>query len=221
MAERLVFDVMKNGKLLCCIHFRWGAYTLSVYQHALDIVKGLKKYGYTPQKTDDETLQILINTLEDIHTDFESISNAEGEEIPLHVHTHGGVSRDDWEVMEKRGFKFNKEDISASDGILIVDDVTIDHAHDWAEDIEEFDLDEEYVTNGMYSDMSQEEVLDLEPKFKFDEIMRVSDMPFSLVTLDRPKFTDLDPIIRWMLTTDHRNFVLGRYDDDSLLTIFC
>lgn len=219
MAERLVFCVWKGGKQIGAIHFRWGAYTLSIYQYGLDIVKGLKKYGYDKTRTVNETYQILINILEDIRTDIDQVGS--NQTLELCIHTHGGVSSTDWDLAESLGLKFDKENVSASDGILIIDEDHVEDALSNAEQVEDIYLDDEYLTNNLYSELTEEEALDIDPKIRIDEIPMISSFPFDWDTLTNPKFGELDNIIRWMLSTDHNNFILGRLDGGTIVTIFC
>ena len=219
MAERLVFCVWKGGKQIGAIHFRWGAYTLSIYQCGLDIANGLKKYGYDKTCTVNETYQILINVLEDIRTDIDHVGS--DKTFELCIHTHGGVSSTDWDIAESLGLKFNKENVSASDGILIIDEDHVEDALSNAEQIEDIYLDDEYLTNNLYSEMTEDEVLDIDPKIRIDEIPMISSFPFDWETLTSPEFGELDNIIRWMLSIDHNNFILGRLDGGTIVTIFC
>ena len=69
MGERLVFNMFRghqpNITQICSIHFHWSAYTQSVYEEAKMLFEGLKKRGYNINMSDHETIQLLIDTVQE------------------------------------------------------------------------------------------------------------------------------------------------------------
>jgi hypothetical protein len=156
MGQRLVFDVFRGrGEAgpyqICSIHFHWSAYTLACYQEAKMLIEGLKRHNYNERMSDKETIQILIDILqENVVTLPEMvIPNKDGEPTIIPPkNSRGGILKCDIEYAKQEGYKFTEENVHHSYGLIAISNEGIESLHQWAEDIEDFYIDEQLITNG-------------------------------------------------------------------------
>ena len=148
MGERLVFNVYRGTskddslRRLCALHFHWSAYASSVYREADMLIKGLRKFGYNKDMDDHEAIQVILNTIGDNVSEFTTMK---GE----YRHTHGGVCETDIDLMKQEGYTWDDEHVNRAQGLIAISEEAINSFHNWAEDIEEFHIDEECYTNTM------------------------------------------------------------------------
>ena len=63
MGERLVFEVIRHDKRLCCLHYHWSAYTGACYCEARDLIKSIRAQGYTKETTDSDLIRMILHYL--------------------------------------------------------------------------------------------------------------------------------------------------------------
>lgn len=222
MGERLIFDVYRGrGEVgpyqICSIHFHWSAYTLSCYQEAKLLIDGLKRYNYNERMSDKETIQILINILqENIHTIPEMVIPGKNGEEPSVIPSHdnrGGIYKDDIQYMKDEGYIFTEDKVHHSYGLLAVSPESIESFHEWAEDIEEFYIDEQFFTNSLFSILTCEELTSMGCGL---DINQIGEYNPPIKNVEEVYFEDVDTVINWL--KEFRNeWIIGKfYDNDKL-----
>ena len=232
MGERLVFDVFRGRykedlTQLCSIHFHWSAYTESVYYEAKVLIDGLKKYGYNKHMSDHETIQILINTLQEnvMCLPQQIIPPREGIDEPPTIipmrKCRGGILKDDIEFAKAEGFEFTEEDVSRSNGLIALSEDAIESLHEWAEDVEEFYIDEEAYTNSMFTTLT---LKDIQEEYPGTDINSIPDyyVPDGCdPTL--PTFDNTDKLISWIQDTkkEYNDWIIGKYENKGVICFEC
>ena len=232
MGERLVFDVFRGHykedmTQICSIHFHWSAYTESVYHEAKVLIDGLKKYGYNKHMSDHETIQILINTLQENVMNisqqlFPSRPGIDKQPTIIPVHTiRGGILKDDIEFAKTEGFEFTEENVSHSMGLIAISEDAIESLHELAEDVEEFYIDEECYTNSMFTTLT---LKDIQEEYPGTDINSIPDyyVPDGCdPTL--PTFGNTDKLIEWIqnIKTDYSSWILGKYENKGIMYFEC
>jgi len=220
MGERLVFDVYRGHDdhyyQICSIHFHWSAYTMSVYREAKMLIDGLKRYNYNQHMSDHETIQILINIVQNnsVTVNDSIIFNYKGKIIHIDKRTlHGGLASGSKDYARENGYKFETENVSHSYGIIGLCDEDIESMHEWAEDIEDFYIDDEFFTNDLFSDMTLQEL----KEESFDFGIDINRIPPYDVWRDPTcvNFEDVDAVIEW-LDIFEGNWIIGKYEENGI-----
>lgn len=221
MGERLVFDVFRGHneamRQICAIHFHWSAYTESVYHEAKMLIDGLKRHGYHIHMSDHETIQMLIDIVQENEINIPQMvippRSGTGEEptiIPERK-SIGGILKDDIEFARDRGYKFTEENVSHSNGLIAISEDAVDSCHTWAEDLEEFYIDEECYTNELFTTMTYDDFKNEFPGIDIDNIPDYSVPDGCDPTF--PTFQNTDKLIEWL--KDRRenggDWILGKY----------
>lgn len=232
MGERLVFDVFRGHykediTQICSIHFHWSAYTESVYHEAKMLFEGLKKRGYNIHMSDHETIQMLIDIVqENVVTIPQMVippRPGTGEEptiIPART-SRGGICKDDVEFAKTENFKFTEEDVSHSNGLIAISEAGIDSLHQWAEDVEEFYIDEECYTNNLFTTMTYDDLKAECPGIDLDKIPDYyvpngCDPTF-------PTFQNTNKLIDWLKDRreNSEGWIIGKYENKGLMYYEC
>lgn len=143
MGQRLVFDIQRGGKRIATIYYHWSAYTLSTYEEARILCKGLKERGYNKSMTDDEVKLMLLDIL---------LNNKYYNSIDCSV-SCGGPNNDNFKPFVEIGFKVDKEkmfNINRSQGLIDINEKGMENSIKWAEWIAKFDFDSETFENSVF-----------------------------------------------------------------------
>ena len=231
MGERLVFNMFRghqpNITHICSIHFHWSAYTASVYHEAKMLIDGLKRHGYNINMSDHETIQLLIDTVQENVTVISQRvvppRPGTGEEptiIPERRYI-GGITADDVEFAKMEGFKFTEDDVSHSNGIIAISNDAMNSFEEWAEDIEDFYIDDGCYTNSLFTTMPYNEFKNEYPGISVDNIPDYfvpngCDPTF-------PTFWNTDELIAWIKDRQENSegWVLGKYVVNDVLYFEC
>ena len=220
MGERLVFDVHRGTSVddyihICSIHFHWSAYTKSIYHEAKFLIEGMKRHGYNMGMTDEETVQMFINILQEnvVNISEVVIPHQDGtkEKIPAHK-VRGGVEKGDIEFAREHGYVFEEADVSASEGVIGISEEVIENMHDNAEDIEDFYMDEGWYTNGLYTTLTISDIENMQMEVNVNE---VPDYNPPISDPSEPKFEDTDKLIEWL--TGINDWIVGKYEEYGIL----
>ena len=221
MGERLVFDIYRGHDdhyyQICSIHFHWSAYTMPVYREAKMLIDGLKRYNYNQHMTDHETIQMLIDIVQNnvVVVPETNTVNDKGEVFHIEERKlRGGVSSTSEDYAREKGYKFETENVSRSYGLIGSTDESIESMHEWAEDIEDFYIDDEFFTNGLFSDMTLQEINDENFGIGID----INRIPPYDVWKDPTcvDFKDVDAIIEW-LDAFGGDWIIGKYEENGIL----
>lgn len=231
MGERLVFNMFRghqpNITQICSIHFHWSAYTQSVYEEAKMLFEGLKKHGYNINMSDHETIQMLIDIVqENVITIPQMVvppRPGTGEEptiIPERM-SRGGILDRDIEFARMEGYKFTEENVHHSNGLIAISNEGMDSLEEWAEDIEEFYIDEECYTNDLFTTLSYNDFKNEYPGINIDNIPDYFVPDGCDPTL--PTFQNTDKLIEWI--KDRREngegWILGKYVFKDVMYFEC
>lgn len=217
MGQRLVFDVYRGrGEagpyLICSIHFHWSAYTLACYQEAKMLIEGLKRHNYYERMSDKETIQMLIDIVQENVVEIPEmvIPGANGKEptIVPKRNSRGGILKCDIEFAKQEGYKFTEENVHHSYGLVAISPEGIESLHSWAEAVEDFYIDEQIITNGMFYPLTYKEI---QEEWGID-IGRIDDYNPPVKNVEEVYFEDIDKVIEW-LEGFKNEWIVGRYMD--------
>ena len=220
MGQRLVFDVYRGrGEagpyLICSINFQWSACTLACYQESKMLIEGLKRHNYNERMSDKETIQILIDTVQENIVEIpEMVIPGKNGEEPTYIpkrNSRGGILKDDIEFAKKEGYNFTEENVHYSYGLIAISRDGMASLREWAEALEDFYIDEQLVTNGLFYPLTYK---DIQEEFGID-IGQVDDYNPPLKSVEEVYFEDIDKVIDW-LKGFKNEWIIGRYMDGDV-----
>ena len=224
MGERLVFSVLRgtgeDEHRIAALHYHWSAYTLSGLNDAKIMVNGLKKRGYKPTMTDDETLKMILDIL-----NHDSIVDYDCNNV--HIHECGGLHSGSHDIIESLVDDPGERKISRSCGLLVIGEDNISDVEEWAEQLEDISLDEEYVTNGMFYEDRWDEYRDYYElnDEEFEELWdTIPDLNCPYDDMSVIPFDRIDDEIAWVESSkwEKDDGVIGKFmdgDTKMVLTI--
>lgn len=220
MGQRLVFDMYRGREeagvyCICSIHFHWSAYTLACYQEAKMLIEGLKRHNYNERMSDKETIQILIDTVQENVVEIPEMvipgTNGEKPTIVPKRNSRGGILKCDIEFARKEGYKFTEENVHHSYGLVAISEEGMDSLHNSAEELEDFYIDEQFFTNGLFSALTYKDIQD---EWGID-IGQIDDYNPPVESVDAVYFEDVDKVINW-LNGFKNEWIVGRYMDGNV-----
>ena len=204
MGERLVFEVIRHDKRLCCLHYHWSAYTGACYCEARDLIKSIRAQGYTKETTDSDLIRMILHYLYR-ENKFDTIID----DKPYRV--CGGLLMGQDSIIKEmypdipeseytpdEGFS-----ISRSYGLLILSEDACENAMDGAEEFEEINFDLEIFTNGIwftYEPPLDDNIIREEIGGDPEKLLPVFTQPPDELSYWEVSFDDVDTIIEWFET---------------------
>jgi hypothetical protein len=146
MGQRLVFECKKDGKRFATLYYHWSGFTGSIYYEALRLVQALEEHGYDKSMDIPSIQKMLLDIVQSFGGGVSCTKTDDG--------VHPEV-----EAFKALGVTDIKEDISRNEGLIDITEKGMAEAVFWAEELEEFNFDDETFTNNefMYLDEGDEE----------------------------------------------------------------
>ena len=203
MGERLVFEVIRHDKRLCCLHYHWSAYTKDCYIEARDLIKSIRAQGYTKDTSDSDLIRMILHHLyKEKRIDTESIDKK-----PYRV--CGGLAMNQETILKERYPDIPESEytpdegfaVSRSHGLMILDDDRCQAALDYAEDVEDINFDLEIFTNGIwftYEPPLDDNIIREEIGGDPEKVLPVFIQPPDELLYWEVSFDDADKIIEWI-----------------------
>ena len=214
MGERLVFSVIKNDEQIATIYYHWSAYTRAIYEEARVLINGLRSRGYfgvvLESASKEEIQKVLLQILEeDSKYHFEApdgtvVDNHGGCSGTSVKHDDGSKTYPEKEAFEALGVEVSLDDVSRNCGLIDITEEGMANAKYLAEDIEEFNLDNETFTNNLFYQY-EEDIEEVWEDVSYDDIPEV-ELPQDLI--DVISFDDVDKALKWYISLE---FYKGYY----------
>ena len=185
MGQRLVVTVERKEQTLAKLYFHWSAYTGDALYVTRDIVHCIYNHK---DETDREMLLRLIRFCE-----------KRGGGID------GGEGSDAWKyiVTTYPGEKFKSEGISRSDGLIAIDEYSMEEMQSYSEGDVYIDLDEDRVNFGVYAGYEHlDEYLEVVGDDEDFEGLTLEDIPYINHDLGYFDVNEIDSIIEDFEKTD-------------------
>lgn len=212
MGQRLVITCIRDGERFATLYFHWSAFTFAAFSEGDAIISHLKDYGYSKDKTKEETILILERILRDRHSDG------------YHPTWHGGVNRDPEEVaaFEKLGLSKEEMDIPnlySDCGIISITKDGMRESEEISEGIAVLDFDNETFENCLF--------YEIEPN---SEALQICGVQYDDVPEWKPpvevtgaiKWENLRETMCWFYCTyGFGSYILGKLNNGNLLTSVC
>lgn len=185
MGQRLVVTIERNEQSLAKMYFHWSAYTGDALYVTRNIVHCIYNHK---DETDREMLLRLIRFCEE-----------KGGGID------GGEGSDAWKYIATTypGEKFKSEGISRSEGLIAIDEETMEEMQDMSEGDVYIDLDEDMVNFGVYAGYEYlDEYLEVVGDDEDFESLTLEDIPYINHDLGYFDVNDIDAIVEAFEKTD-------------------
>jgi hypothetical protein len=162
--------------------------------------------------SDQDTIKMILDIL-----NHDCIHKWENPITKQPIETRGGLADNTRGV-----FDWLKDDpsienkISRSVGLLGVGEEAIHSFKEWAEDIEEFNIDEHYFTiDGLIGYYTFDDIRSFDDNIKWDDIPDY-EFPFDF-PLGYILFSKVDELIKWFTEKENANgWFLGKYVDEDV-----
>ena len=185
MGQRLVVTIERNEQSLAKLYFHWSAYTGDALYVTRDIVHCIYNHK---EETDREMLLRLIRFCE-----------KRGGGID------GGEGSNAWKyiVTTYPGEKFKSEGISCSDGLIAIDEDSMEEMQIYSEGDVYINLDEDMINFGVYAGYEElDEYLEIMGEDEEFEGLTEKDIPYIDYELGNINVNDIDAIVDAFEKTD-------------------
>lgn len=185
MGQRLVVTIERNEQALAKLYFHWSAYTGDALYVTRDIVHCIYNHK---DETDREMLLRLIHFCEERGGGID-----------------GGEGSNAWKyiVTTYPGEKFKSEGISRSDGLIAIDEYSMEEMQSYSEGDVYIDLDEDRVNFGVYAGYEHlDEYLEVVGDDEDFEGLTLEDIPYINHDLGYFDVNEIDSIIEDFEKTD-------------------
>lgn len=194
MGQRLVVTIEKNDKPLAKLYFHWSAYTGDALYVTRDIIHCIYNHK---DETDREMLLRLIRFCEDRGGGID-----------------GGKDSEAWKYIMTTypGEKFKSEEISRSDGLIAIDEDSMEEMQGYSEGDVCINLDEDMVNFGVYAGYEElDEYLEIIGEDEDLEGLTEKDIPYIDYELGYFDVNDIDAIVDAFEKTDdvHNLMIFG------------
>ena len=137
MGQRLVVDLIQNGKVVAVVYYHWSAYFISTIHE----LAALSEAIIEAEATGKNKLEAIVDKLEGVSTNYS------GETV------RGGVRYgiEELEAASKMipNKVFKTEFVDRNQGVISFTEEGIKHFHDWEEGHAEIDLDNLTISNNV------------------------------------------------------------------------
>lgn len=194
MGQRLVVTIERNEQSLAKLYFHWSAYTGDALYVTRDIVHCIYNHK---DETDKEMLLRLIRFCEDRGG---GIDGGEGSEAWRYI------------VATYPGEKFKSVGISRSDGLIAIDEDSMEEMQGYSEGDVYINLDEDMVNFGVYAGYEElDEYLEIMGEDEDLEGLTEKDIPYVDYELGYFDVNDIDTIVDAFEKTDdvHNLIIFG------------
>ena len=204
MGERLIFEVIRHDKRLCCLHYHWSAYTGSCYFEARDLIRSIRTQGYTKETSDADLIRMILHYLYR-ENKLDTIIGDKPYRVcgGLLIGQDSVIKEMYPDVPESEYTPDEGFSVSRSHGLLILSEDACEKALDAAQDIEEINFDLEIFTNAMWftyepplDDADIREEIGGDP----ETLLPVFTQPPDELPYWEVSFDDIDKIIEWFET---------------------
>lgn len=185
MGQRLVVTIERNSNPIAKLYFHWSAYTGDALYVTRDIAHCIYNHK---EETDREMLLRLIRFCEDRGGGID-----------------GGEGSNAWKYITTTypGEKFKSEGISRSDGLIAIDEDSMEEMQSYSEGDVYIDLDEDRVNFGVYAGYEHlKEYLEVIEDDEDFEGVTLDDIPYIDYELGCFDVHDVDAIIDAFEKTD-------------------
>ena len=168
MGQRLVVNVIENGKRICAIYYHWSAYSSSAYQEAADLLKIIND-GKLKEKYKDVRLRIIRGVEAGMTNRMFGKNELINENKKITdfwrgiINETGLLDKDDMDAARNAwpGEDFAvPEHASRSHGIVAIRERTMENYEAWAEGTLDLDLTNGRIRNFCFWDDDPEEWVD-------------------------------------------------------------
>ena len=194
MGQRLVITIERNDNTLAKLYFHWSAYTGDALYVTRDIVHCIYNHK---DETDREMLLRLIRFCEKRGG---GIDGGEGSKAWKYI------------VTTYPGEKFKSEEISRSDGLIAIDEDSMEEMQRYSEGDVYINLDEDMVNFGVYAGYEElDEYLEIIGEDEDLEGITEKDIPYIDYELGYFDINDIDAIVDAFEKTDdvHNLMIFG------------
>ena len=194
MGQRLVVTIERKEQSLAKLYFHWSAYTGDALYVTRDIIHCIYNHK---DETDREMLLRLIRFCEDRGG---GIDGGEGSEAWKYIMT------------TYPGEKFKSEEISRSDGLIAIDEDSMEEMQGYSEGDVYINLDEDMVNFGVYAGYEElDEYLEIMGEDEDLEGLTEKDIPYIDYELGCFDVNDIDAIVDAFEKTDdvHNLMIFG------------
>ena len=194
MGQRLVVTIERKEQSLAKLYFHWSTYTGDALYVTRDIIHCIYNHK---DETDREMLLRLIRFCEDRGG---GIDGGEGSEAWKYIMT------------TYPGEKFKSEEISSSDGLIAIDEDSMEEMQGYSEGDVYINLDEDMVNFGVYAGYEElDEYLEIMGEDEDLEGLTEKDIPYIDYELGCFDVNDIDAIVDAFEKTDdvHNLMIFG------------
>lgn len=194
MGQRLVVTIERNDNALAKLYFHWSAYTGDALYVTRDIVHCIYNHK---EETDREMLLRLIRFCEERGGGID-----------------GGEGSPAWKyiVTTYPGEKFKSDGISRSDGLIAIDEDSMEEMQIYSEGDVYINLDEDMINFGVYAGYEElDEYLEIMGEDEEFEGLTEKDIPYIDYELGNINVNDIDAIVDAFEKTDdvHNLIIFG------------
>ena len=194
MGQRLVVTIERNEQSLAKLYFHWSAYTGDALYVTRDIIHCIYNHK---DETDREMLLRLIRFCEDRGGGID-----------------GGKGSEAWKYITTTypGEKFKSEEISRSDGLIAIDEDSMEEMQGYSEGDVYINLDEDMINFGVYAGYEElDEYLEIIGEDDDLEGLTEKDIPYIDYELGYFDVNDIDAIVDAFEKTDdvHNLIIFG------------
>ena len=248
MGQRLTIEVKRNEedkKAICVLYFHWSGYTRTAVMETRNLIEHCLKKIDVDQTSNHEIQRAVIDYLQCVtpygykvrpdkeyfekakevasQNDSELLRNAIELMLFQNQSSHGGVCASDMELAIKRfgkDFIVNDECISRSEGLVMIDEESMERALGWSELPVTIDLTNKSISGWwLFDDTECQDGEDVECE---DNNMTIisKDSPMVLLTKDDLSYDELYRLNECLNQKEHNNMYSFKIQGDKCNTIY-
>ena len=246
MGQRLTIEVKRNEedkKAICVLYFHWSGYTRTAVMETRNLIEHCLKKIDVDQTSNHEIQRAVIDYLQCVtpygykvrtdkeyfekakevasQNDSELLRNAIELILFQNQSSHGGVCASDMELAIKRfgkDFIVNDECISRSEGLVMIDEESMERALGWSELPVTIDLTNKSISGWwLWDETENQDGEDME----YDDNMTIisKDSPLVLLTKDDLSYDELNSLNE-CLNKEKNNMYYFQIEGDPFNTIY-
>lgn len=229
MGQPLLFKVIRGGKQIAALYFNWSGYTACVYHEAKMLIDGLKARNYSADMSDEETIALLLDILENNRETFQFDKCAPSAQEIKHTEARwiiGGAGLEDMAKLDQISQKYRNKGladphhVSRTQGLIYISTSNMKAAEDVACSIDWLDLDGEYFTCGIFYLEPYDWFLETEQcsKERLDEVIKdLKPFDGTYAFGEAVPFTEVDKACEWVdKLLEYPSAIVGYIEDDGI-----
>lgn len=217
MGQPLLFKVIRGGKQIAALYFNWSGYTACVYHEAKMLIDGLKARNYSAGMSDEETIALLLDILE---------NNRETFQFDEARWITGGAGFEDMAKLEEISQKYRNKGladphhVSRTQGLIYISESNMYAAEDVACSIDWLNLDGDYFTCGIFYLEPYDWFLETEQfsKERLDEVIKdLKPFDGTYAFGEAVPFGEIDKACEWVdKLLEYPSTIVGYIEDDGI-----